>query len=80
MGDETLTVRLGEGVAAQLAEEAKRTKRSKGQIVREALTEYLRRARPNALQAAQKYVGCMDGPADLSTNEKYLAGLGSRRR
>jgi hypothetical protein len=78
--EDTLTIRLDESVAAQLAEEAKRTKRSKGQIVREALAEYMRRSRPNALQAARKYVGCFDGPADLSTNKKHLAGLGRRRK
>jgi Ribbon-helix-helix protein, copG family len=78
--EDTLTVRLDGAVAEELAEEAKRTKRSKGQIVREALTDYLRRSRPNALQAARKYVGCIDGPADLSTNKKHLAGLGQRRK
>jgi hypothetical protein len=78
--EDTLTVRLDGTVAEQLAEEAKRSKRSKGQIVREALADYLRRSSPNALQAARKYVGCVDGPADLSTNKKHLAGLGRRRR
>jgi hypothetical protein len=78
--EDTLTVRLDNTVAEQLAEEAKRTKRSKGQIVRDALADYLRRSRPNALQAARKYVGCVDGPADLSTNRKYLARLGRRRK
>jgi hypothetical protein len=78
--EDTLTIRLDESVAEQLTEEAKRTKRSKGQIVREALADYMRRSRPNALQAASKYVGCVDGPADLSTNKKHLAGLGRRRK
>lgn len=76
----TLTVRLDEVVAEQLAEEARRTKRSKGQIVREALADYMRRSRPNALQAARKYVGRIEGPADLSTNKKHLAGIGQRRK
>jgi predicted transcriptional regulator len=44
--EDTLTIRLDESVAAQLAEEAKRTKRSKGQIVREALAEYMREIFP----------------------------------
>jgi hypothetical protein len=80
MMEDSLTVRLDESVAEQLADEARRTKRSKGQIVREALADYLRRSRPSALQAARKYVGCMNGPADLSTNKKHLADLGKRRR
>jgi hypothetical protein len=77
--EDILTVRLDEAASQQLAEESKRTKRSKGQIVREALADYLRRKRPNALQAARKYVGCVDGPSDLSTNKKHLANLGRRR-
>jgi len=28
------------------------------------------------LEAAQKYAGCVEGPADLSTNKAYLEGYG----
>ena len=28
------------------------------------------------LEAAKKYVGCVKGPADLSTNKAYLEGYG----
>jgi hypothetical protein len=76
----TLTVRLDDALAKALADEAQRTSRPKGRIVSEALEAHLRRKRPTALQALQPYVGCVDGPPDLSTNKKYLATLGKRRR
>ena len=32
----------------------------------------------SALEAARKWAGCLDGgPGDLSTNKKYLEGLGT---
>jgi len=76
----TLTVRLDGEVAGALEREARRTRRTKGQIVRDALKEHLHGARPNALEALSTYAGTMRGPADLSTNRKHLAGLGRRRR
>lgn len=78
--NETLTIRLDQAIAKALAEEAKRTSRSKGHVVRQALVEHLRRSRPSALDALGKYIGIISGPADLSTNKKHLADLGRRRR
>lgn len=78
--DTSLTIRLDESVARELDAESERTHRSKGEIVREALLQHLRRDRASALEAASPYVGCVDGPADLSTDKKYLADLGRRRR
>lgn len=31
----------------------------------------------SALTLAQKYIGCVEGPSDLSTNKKYMDGYGS---
>jgi hypothetical protein len=30
----------------------------------------------SALSLAQKWVGCLEGPEDLSTNKKYMEGFG----
>jgi Protein of unknown function (DUF2281) len=30
----------------------------------------------SALALAQKWVGCVEGPEDLSTNKKYMEGFG----
>ncbi len=31
----------------------------------------------SVLTLAQKYIGCVEGPGDLSTNKKYMDGYGS---
>lgn len=30
----------------------------------------------SVLTLAQKYIGCVEGPGDLSTNKKYMEGYG----
>jgi hypothetical protein len=74
----TLSLRLDEATVKALEAEAARTNRSKGHIVRAALAEHFGRARPRGAAALAKYVGCVSGPADLSTNKNYLATLGRR--
>src|SRR5262245_4919438 len=76
----TLTVRLEDDVAEALEREARRTNRSKGRVVRDALKDHLNKGRRSALEALKKYAGIIEGPEDLSTNKKYLAGLGKPRR
>ena len=76
----TLTIRLEDDVAEALELEARRTNRSKGRIVRDALKQHALKGPPNALQALKKYAGIIEGPADLSTNKKYLSGIGKPRR
>ena len=76
----TLTVRLEDDVAEALEGEARRTNRSKGRIVRDALKDHVSRGRRSALEALKKYAGIIEGPEDLSTNKNYLAGLGKARR
>jgi len=76
----TLTIRLQEEVLESLEAEARRTNRSKGHIVRQAVEARLSARRGTALDALAKYVGIIDGPRDLSTNKRYLAGFGQKRR
>jgi hypothetical protein len=80
MNSAALSLRLDKVTAKALEDEAARTKRSKGYIVRAALAEHLERARPGAATALAKYAGCVGGPSDLSTNKAYLATLGRRRK
>ncbi len=75
----SLTVRLDDTTAAVLEAEARRTRRSKGKIVRDAILTHVRSERKTALDALAEYVGIMSGPADLSTNKRHLAGLGKPR-
>lgn len=76
----TLTVRMDEETLRRLEAEARRTGRSKGELVREALRECFGRRGPSALDALGDLVGIMSGPVDLSTNKAHLANLGRRRR
>ena len=76
----TLTIRLEDDVAEALDGEARRTNRSKGRIVRDALKDHLNKGHRSAMEALKKYAGIIDGPEDLSSNKKYLAGLGKPRR
>lgn len=78
--DKTLTVRLDVGLNQELEEEARRLRRSKGEVVRDALRERLKRSRPSAFDALKGLCGVVQGPADLSTNKRHLAGLGRQRR
>lgn len=76
-----ITVKLPSNLHARLGRTAKQRGQTKSDIVREALETLLKRpdaARPgrSALELAGDLVGCIEGPGDLSTNPKYLEGLG----
>ena len=81
----TLTVRLPEALAAQIAAESRRRKLSKSDVVRERLTraEGPRRRQPALLDAIADLVGSVDLlPRDLSAQtKKYLksTGYGDKR-
>lgn len=76
---QSLTIRLDEELAEALEDRAQKANRSRGQIVREALTEHLSESQSGALQALGKYAGRIRGPKDLSTNKEHLAGMGRKR-
>jgi hypothetical protein len=78
--DRTLTIRLDAETARLLEEASRATRRSKGEVVRQALRERLRRRRPTALDALSRFVGVMEGPSDLSSNKEHLRGPGRARR
>ena len=66
---DTLTIRLGEKLARDLADEARQTGLAKGEIARQALESRLRRA--GKLNVMRHYFGTMSGPPELSTNKAY---------
>jgi Arc/MetJ-type ribon-helix-helix transcriptional regulator len=72
----TLTVRLPEGLVAQIETESRRRRLSKSDVVRERLTRGAssRRAQPKLLDAISDLIGSVDGlPRDLSARtKKYL--------
>ena len=81
-----ISLKLPEGLAAQLADQARRRQLSKSELVRRALLVYLQApavgvaaTEPSAADLVADLVGCCDGaPADLSTNPAHLAGFGER--
>lgn len=74
----TLSLKLPRPLARDLEAEAASQGVSKSQVVRACLEEGLRRrrprrARPSCLDLVEDLAGSFEGPADLSTNPRYLA-------
>jgi Arc/MetJ-type ribon-helix-helix transcriptional regulator len=81
----TLSVKLPESLAKWLAGESKQTRRSRSELVREALEEKrngpangARRAKKpmTMAEAMEDLRGTISGPRDLSTNPKYFDDFG----
>jgi hypothetical protein len=79
----TIWLKLPGGLHAKLDRAAKQRKQSKSEVVRAALEQFLNGKEPSesarpisALELAGKWVGCAEGPGDLSTNPKYMEGFG----
>ncbi len=79
----TLTVRLPEGLVAEIEAESRERQRSKSDVVRERLSlAGTRRARPAPVDAIADLVGSVEGlPVDLSGRKKaYLKATGYGRK
>ena len=76
----TISIKLPEALATQLATTARHKGQAKSAVVREALEGYLKgdkTAPPGScLELAADLVGCVEGPGDLSHNEKHMRGFG----
>jgi hypothetical protein len=79
----TISLKLPGGLHAKLDRAAKQTNQSKSDVVRAALEQFLNGTPPSesirpisALELAGDWVGCCEGPGDLSTNPKYMEGYG----
>jgi Arc/MetJ-type ribon-helix-helix transcriptional regulator len=77
----TLSVKIPDPLAKWLLGESKESRRSRSELVREAL-EAKRQgstgkpAKRNLADALLECGGTFDGPADLSTNPRHLEGFG----
>lgn len=80
MASTTRSVRLDADDARALDEAARRSGRTKGRVVKEALRAHLGVNDGSALDAFASVTGIVRGPADLSTNKKHLRGLGRSTR
>ena len=76
----TLSLKLPAALGLKLDRVAKKRGQSKSEVVRAALEQFLN-GEPgvptgSALEAVAPWVGCVEGPGDLSTNPEYMEGFG----
>ena len=73
----TITVKLPEELAAWLSRRARALKRPQSELVRDALQRASEGASGVSCHDVFSDVcGVIDGPKDLSTNRKHMAGFG----
>ena len=76
----TISLKLPERLDAKLNRVAKLRGETRSSLVRAALQEYLNGdeadSRGSFLEAARKWIGCAEGPGDLSTNPTYMDDFG----
>jgi hypothetical protein len=74
------SLKLPEALFRKLQRAAKERGQTQSQVMRSALEQYLNgkgtAIQGSFLEAAAEYIGCFEGPGDLSTNEKYMEGFG----
>jgi hypothetical protein len=75
----TVTVKLSKPEFSKLEAVAAASKRTKSQIVREALASAERLNSASLLDAMRPYVGKLRGPGDLSINKSRMKGYGASR-
>ncbi len=77
---QTITVKIPEVLASEIAREAKKRKVTKSQVVRERLTKE-NDPSPSAWDLMKDLVFSSDKlPHDLSSNKKHMEGYGKSRR
>jgi Arc/MetJ-type ribon-helix-helix transcriptional regulator len=75
----TISLKLPETLAKKLETEAKKSGRSKSEVVRDALEKSFRtegKKKPTFYELTSHLAGCGRGPGDLSTNKKYMSDFG----
>jgi len=75
-----LSIKLPKILDEKLEATAKKRKKTKAAIILEALREYLAKLEETepvtAYDLAKEFIGCGEGPSDISTNKKYMEGYG----
>ena len=72
----SVSFKLPQHLDDALSDLARRRKSSRSALVREALECLATSGRRSVTAAVDGLVGPLDGPTDLSTNPKHLAGYG----
>lgn len=78
----SVTVKLPEGLDCRLTALARRRRTSRAGIMREALVALIARETPplTAGEVAADLMGALEGPGDLLSNPKHMAGYGRPHR
>lgn len=83
MASSRISVRIPQKLTARLRAQSRARGATESEVIREALEKYLevpgegRSAYELARQA--EVIGIMEGPADLSTNQRYFKDFGKKR-
>jgi len=72
----TVSFKLPEDLDRALTELARRKHSSRSALVRQAIKTLTRDQGRSVLARAADLAGSLEGPADLSTSPKYMAGYG----
>ena len=76
----TISLKVPEAMDASLAAIAKQNGKTKSEVAREALQAFFRNGHKNRLLSAydlsKDLIGKFRGPADLSTDKRYMRGYG----
>lgn len=72
----TVSFKLSDRLDDALSDLARRRKSSRSALVRAALEAFATGKRHSVTAVVDEFVGSLDGPADLSTNPKHMAGYG----
>lgn len=73
----TVTVKLSEPLATWLSQRARELGRSQSDVIRDALQQASHGGSAPSCHDLLAYMcGKVDGPEDLATNPKYMAGYG----
>jgi predicted transcriptional regulator len=72
----TVSFKLPESLDDELTELARARRSSRSAIVREALQSFAKARRRSVTAEAGGLVGSVDGPPDLASDPKHMAGYG----
>jgi hypothetical protein len=75
----TITVKLSKPEFSRLEAISAASRRTKSEIVREALAVAAQDNSTSLLDAMRPYIGKLSGPGDLSTNKPRMKGYGASR-
>jgi len=77
----TISIKVSQALAARIEEAAEAAGRSKSDLLRDAMEQYLIRGETSPTRsfssAAADLSGCLEGPDDLSFDPRHLEGYGS---